>query len=157
MYLFMSDIKYCLRFWGAVLAVVAKRLCQGWSCCCCCWFCASVSTYFLSSFVCMFWLLLSRNKAFSKVCDLKTILIHCWVTKKRGPWRVGYRLQKRMWGKQPSLSFQCSLAGRWKGGREVCWWIQDEKWAEQVSEGKWGWRGAGAAVTKRSAALAERK
>lgn len=29
----------CLRFWVAVLAVVAKRLCQEWSCCSCCWFC----------------------------------------------------------------------------------------------------------------------
>lgn len=91
----------------------------------------------------MFWLLLSRNKVFSKVCNLKTIIIHCLVTKERGPWRVGYRLQKRMWGKQLPLSFQCSLAGWWKGGKEVCWWIQDEKWAEQVLEGKWGWRGAG--------------
>lgn len=157
----MSDIKYCLRFWEAVLAVVAKRLCQEWSCCSCCWFgdsfCASVSVYLLSSIVCMFWLLLSRNKTLSKVCDLKTILIYCLVTKERGSWRVVHRLQKRMWWKQPPLSLQCSLGGSWEEGREVCWWIEDEKWAEQVLEGKWGWRGAGVAVTERSAAPAERK
>lgn len=123
MYLFMSDTKCCLRFWGAVLAVVAKRLCHEWSCCSCFWFFLCLSLYLLSSFVCMFWFLLRRSKVLSKVCDLKTVLVHCLVTKEGGPWRVGYRLQKRMWGKQPPLSFQCSLAGWWKGGREVCWWI----------------------------------